>query len=195
MQTPTSFAHPSRPAARRISSFKVITICEDLETARVAWRALDLLKGELGEDTEFHHGMWLIDIFQRQTLIEAALRDAGDLDFILLSFHNGRPFPRPALAFIREWLHHDPHHGALGVVACGRSSEVQSCRACLHRAAGQSGVQWLEQTVENEEPSPALRLFWLLGDRKLSARNPSPRIPAAIRNRRHSLKAGVLVES
>lgn len=160
--------------ARPIATFNVVTVCEDLQTARDAWRAFDHFKGELGEDTRFNHGMWLLEIFQRRELIEAALGEAENIDFVLLSIRNDRLCPPEARAFVRAWTHQRNRHGSLCVVTPPPCNGEDACLTRLRQLASGRRLNWLEQKSETEEELSLPRLFWVFGGKTSGQAAVSP---------------------
>jgi hypothetical protein len=144
--------------------FNVVIMYEDFGTGKRAKRALDHVAEELGNDLEFRHSMWRLDILQdtkRNVLAAPALAEA---DLLIISLRGERQLPAKIHALIDERLAQTRNHDCAlvalfeGVASATRSSVY----ACLANLARQHGLDFFEQALSDAEDheEPSLKLIW-----------------------------------
>ena len=91
--------------ARRMPAiFNVVFIYEDFETRERAKKSLDYLGEEFGNDFEFRHSMWRLDILQDPKLNVLAGPSLAEADLLLVSLGCERQLPDRIRALIDERL-------------------------------------------------------------------------------------------
>src|SRR5271166_3119796 len=145
--------------------FNVVTMYEDFGTGKRAKKGLDYVAEELGNDFEFRHSMWRLDVLQEPTLNVMAAPALAEADLLILSLRSEGQIPAKIRALIDERLaptaDHDCALVALfeGVASATRSS-VYSCLANLAR---RHGLDFFEQALSDAEDrgEPSLKLVWV----------------------------------
>lgn len=183
MQALTFFRVPSHLHARPSEVFKVLTLCEDLETARIAWRAFDAIQHEC-DGYNFKHELLFFEILQHPGMVEAALLEMDAPDFILVSFRNDKPCPLDARLLVREWARQLNHNRTVNVIAATGSLEVELDHASVPQNNAITSTKGIE---ESPKATATLKLFWAPPKPEINRRNPLMRIFNANR-RSHELE-------
>jgi hypothetical protein len=133
--------------------------------------ALDYVAEELGNDLEFRHSMWRLDILQEPKLNAMAAPALAEADLLLISLREDRQFPAKIRALIDERLAQTANHDCALVALFESTPSVMrsSVYACLANLARQHLLDCFEQALtdsgDREEPSldgePSLKLVWV----------------------------------
>lgn len=159
------------------SRFNVVIMYEDFGTGRRAKRGLDYVAEELGNDLEFRHSMWRLDVLQEPQLKAMAVPALAEADLLLISLRADRQLPANIRALIDERLAQTANHEC-ALVALFESTPFvirSSVYACLANLARQHRLDFFEQALNGSgdrgEPSlkgqpslngePSLRLVWV----------------------------------
>src|SRR3981081_3948834 len=144
--------------------FNVVIMYEDFGTGKQAKKGLDYVAEELGNDLEFRHSMWRLDILQdpKLNVLAAALAEA---DLLIISLRGEGQLPSKIRALINERLVQTVNHQCAlvalfeGAVPATRSSVY----ACLATLAQQRGLDFFEQVLSDAEDQerPSLKLVWV----------------------------------
>lgn len=165
-----SYSHSSPSEA-----FNVLTLCDDLETARIAWRAFEAIQREW-EGIHFRHELVFFEILRHPRLVESALLEIGAPDFVLICFRNDRPCPPKAGMFIREWAAHMNQHRALGVMEVTDNPEHEMDRANLQQPKENSCANRIEQLSTCGTTPVTLKIFCAVPPHAIFHRNSMYRI-------------------
>src|SRR3984893_2741861 len=89
--------------------FNVVIMYEDFETGKRAKKGLDYVAEELGNDLEFRHSMWRLDILQdaKLNVLAAALTEA---DLLIISLRGEGQLPSKIRALLDERLVQTVNH-------------------------------------------------------------------------------------
>ena len=154
------------PSGERSSPaiFNVVLIYEDFETRERARKSLDYLGQEFGNDCEFRHSMWRLDILQDPKLNALAAPSLAEADLLIVSLCCERLVPDKILALIDERLAQTVHPECALVAPFERSAPAtrSSVYACLATLARRNGFDFFEQAVTDAEDQaePSLKLVW-----------------------------------
>jgi hypothetical protein len=145
--------------------FNVLIMYEDFGTGKRAKRGLDCVAEELGNDFEFRHTMWRLDILQDPKLNILAAPALAEADLLIISLRAEGQIPAKIRVLIDMWLAEKINRdGALVALFEAKASETRgSVYACLANLARRHGLDFLVQTVgepENQE-EPSLKLVWV----------------------------------
>jgi hypothetical protein len=144
--------------------FNVVLIYEDFETRERAKKSLDYLGQEFGNDCEFRHSMWRLDILQDAKLNVLAAPALAEADLLIVSLRCERQVPDKILALIDERLARTVNPECALVAPFERSAPAtrSSVYACLATLARRHGFDFFEQVVSDAEdqPEPSLKLVW-----------------------------------
>ena len=144
--------------------FNVVIVYEDFETGKRAKKGLDYVAEELGNDLEFRHSMWRLDILQdaKLNVLAAALTEA---DLLIISLRGEGQLPSKIRALINERLVQTVNHQcALVALFEGAAPATRSSvYACLATLARQHGLDFFEQSLSDAEDHerPSLKLVWV----------------------------------
>jgi hypothetical protein len=144
--------------------FNVVIMYEDFETGKRAKKGLDYVAEELGNDLEFRHSMWRLDILQdpKLNVLAAALTEA---DLLIISLRGEGQLPSKIRALIDERLVQTVNHQcALVALFEGAAPATRSSvYACLATLAQQRGLDFFEQALSDAEDHerPLLKLVWV----------------------------------
>jgi hypothetical protein len=151
--------------------FNVVIMYEDFGTGKRAKKALDYVAEELGNDLEFRHSMWRLDILQEPKLNAMAAPAFAEADLLLISLREDRQLPAKIRALIDERLAQTANHDCALVALFESTPSVMrsSVYACLANLARQHRLDFFEQALndsgDREEPSldgaPSLKLVWV----------------------------------
>jgi hypothetical protein len=144
--------------------FNVMIMYEDFETGKRAKKGLDYVAEELGNDLEFRHSMWRLDILQDPKLNVLATPALAEADLVIISLRGERQLPAEIRALIDERLAQTANHGyALVALFEGAASATRSSvYACLANLAREHRLELFEQALSDAEDrgEPSLRLVW-----------------------------------
>jgi hypothetical protein len=149
---------------RPSTPFNVVIIYQDFETEKRAKEGLDYVAEELGNDLEFRHSMWRLDILQDPKLnaLAAALAKA---DLLIVSLRGEGKLPAKIRTLIDERLAQTVNHEcALVALFEGAAPATRSSvYACLATLARQRGLDFFEQALSDAEDHerPSLKLVWV----------------------------------
>ena len=140
-------------------------------TGKRAKKALDYVAEELGNDLEFRHSMWRLDILQEPKLNAMAAPALAEADLLLISLREDRQFPAKIRALIDERLAQTANHDCALVALFESTPSVMrsSVYACLANLARQHRLDFFQQALndsgDREKPSldgaPSLKLVWV----------------------------------
>ena len=144
--------------------FNVVLIYEDFETRERAKKGLDYLGEEFGNEFEFRHSTWRLDILQDPTLNVLAAPSLAEADLLIVSLRCDRQLPDKIRALIDERLAQTVNHECALVAPFEGSAPVtrSSVYACLGTLARQRGLDFFEQSISDAEDQaqPSLKLVW-----------------------------------
>lgn len=164
---------PAEMLSRRSppTRFNVVIMYEDFGTGRRAKKGLDYVAEELGNDLEFRHSMWRLDILQEQKLNAMAAPALAEADLLLISLRVDRQLPAKIRAMIDERLAQTANHECALVALFESTPSVirSSVYACLANLARQHRLDFFEQALgdpgDRGDPSlngePSLKLVWV----------------------------------
>ncbi len=145
--------------------FNVVIMYEDFGTGKRAKKGLDYVAGELGNNLEFRHSMWRLDILQNPKLNALAAPALAEADLLIISLRCEGRLPAKIRALIDERLTQTIHHEcALVALFEGAASAIRSSvYACLANLALQHGLDFFEQSLSDAEDheEPSLKLIWV----------------------------------
>ena len=151
--------------------FNVVIMYEDFGTGRRAKKGLDYVAEELGNDLEFRHSMWRLDILQKPKLNAMLPPALAEADLLLISLREDRQLPAKISALIDERLTQTPNHDCALIALFESAHSVirSSVYACLANLARRHRLDFFEQALndsgDREEPSfdrqPTLKLVWV----------------------------------
>jgi hypothetical protein len=154
------------PSGERSSpaTFNVVLIYEDFETRERARKSLDYLGQEFGNDFEFKHTTWRLDVLQDPKLNALAAPSLGEADLLIVSLRYERQVPDKILALIDGRLAQTVNPECALVAPFERSAPVtrSSVYACLATLAQRHEFDFFEQVVSDAEDlaEPSLKLVW-----------------------------------
>ena len=145
--------------------FNVVIMYEDFESGKRAKKGLDYVAKELGNDLEFRHSMWRLDVLQNPKLNILAAPQLAEADMLIISLRGEGELSAKICALIdkrlAQTLNHECALVALfeGAAPATRSS-VYACLAILARA---HDLDFFEQALCNAEDheEPPLKLLWV----------------------------------
>ena len=113
MQNETTQRSLDSVGARIIPTFRVVTVFEDLRTARQAGRAYDFLVANLTHEWRVTSEMWKFELLGHLGLRELAAKDAAVADLVIIACRGDRELPLHVSAWIEIWLSYQPQAVAL----------------------------------------------------------------------------------
>ena len=144
--------------------FNVVILYEDFGAGKRAKKGLDYVAEELGNDLEFRHSMWRLDILQDPKLNALAAPALAEADLIIISLRAKGQLPAKIRALIDERLARTNHECALVALFEGATPATRSSvYACLATLARQHGLDFFEQALSDAEDheEPSLKLIWV----------------------------------
>jgi hypothetical protein len=128
-------------------------------------KGLDYVAEEFGNDFEFRHSMWRLDILQDPKLSVRAAPSLAESDLLMISLPGERPLPAKIRALIDERLAQTVNHQCVLVPLFedGASATHSSVYVCLATRARQHGLDFFEQAISEAEDQkePSLKLVWV----------------------------------
>jgi hypothetical protein len=153
------FLSQEMPSGERTlpATFNVVLMYEDFETRERAKKSLDYLGEEFGNDFEFRHSTWRLDVLQDPKLNALAAPSLAEADLLIVSLRRERQVPDKMLA--------QTVNPECALVAPFEGSAPVTCSsvyACLATLARQHGFDFFEQAVGDAEDQaePSLKLLW-----------------------------------
>lgn len=144
--------------------FNVLTMYEDFGTGKRAKKGLDYVAEQLGNDFEFRHSMWRLDILQDPKLNILAAPALAEADLVIISLRGEGQIPAKIRTLIDTRLSEKTNRACalVALFEAAASATRSSVYACLADLAGQHGLDFFEQAVsESEDPAePSLKLVW-----------------------------------
>jgi hypothetical protein len=144
--------------------FNVVLMYEDLETRERAKQILYYLGGELGNDLEFKHSMWRLDIQQDWKLNAPAALSLAEAGLLIVSLRCERQLPDRIHGLIDERLAQmvNPECALVAPFEGLAPATRSSVYACLATLARQHGLDFFEQAISESEDQaqPSLKLVW-----------------------------------
>ena len=145
--------------------FNVVIMYEGLGTGKRAKKGLYYVAKELGNDLEFRHSMWRLDILQDPKLNVRAATALAEADLLIISLRGEGQLPAKIRALIDERLAQTvTHKCALVALFEGAFTATRSSvYACLANLARQHGLDFFEQALSDAEDQeePSLKLVWV----------------------------------
>jgi hypothetical protein len=144
--------------------FNVVIMYEDLGSGKRAKKGFDYVAEELGNDLEFRHSMWRLDVLQDPKLNALAAPALAEADLLIISLRGKGQLPAKIRALIDERLAQTSHDCALVALFEGAGSATRSSvYACLATLARQHGLDFFEQALSDAEDheGPSLKLLWV----------------------------------
>ena len=139
--------------------FNVVIMYEDFGTGKRAKKALDYVAEELGNDLEFRHSMWRLDILQEPKLNAMAAPAFAEADLLLISLRQDRQLPAKIRALIDERLTQAANHDCALVALFESTPSVMrsSVYACLANLAWQHLLDCFDRRLPIQEIARSLR--------------------------------------
>jgi hypothetical protein len=156
-------AQEMKSSARRIPAiFNVVLIYEDFETRERAKESLDYLAAEFGNDFEFRHSMWRLDILQDPKLNALAAPSLAEAGLLIVSLRCERQLPDRVRALIDERLAQIVNPECALLASFEGSAISSSVYACLATLARKHGLDFFEQASSEvgDQAEPSLKLVW-----------------------------------
>ena len=157
-ETPSGNQSPPTP-------FKVLIMYEDFGTGKRAKKGLDYVAEELGNDFEFRHSMWRLDILQDPKLNILAAPALAEADLLIISLRGEGQIPAKIRVLIDTWLAEKANRDCalVALFEAAASAPRSSVYPCLANLARQHGLDFLEQAVSEPEDQdePSLKLVWV----------------------------------
>ena len=145
--------------------FNVVIMYEDFGTGMRAKKGLDYVAVELGNNLEFKHSIWRLDILQDPKLNVLAAPALAEADLLIISLRGEGQLPAKIRALIAERLAQTVNHEcALVALFEGAATATRSSvYACLANLARQHGLDFFEQALSDAEDQekPLLKLIWV----------------------------------
>jgi hypothetical protein len=160
------FLSQERPSGERSlpAIFNVVLMYEDFETRERAKKSLDYLGEEFGNNFEFRHSMWRLDILRDPKLNALAAPSLAEADLLIVSLRCEQQLPGKIRALIDERLAQTVNHACALVALFEGSAPAtrSSVYACLATLARQYGFDFFEQAISDAEDQaePSLKLVW-----------------------------------
>ena len=150
-------SHPTR--------FNVVIMYEDFGTGKRAKKGLDYVAEELGDDMEFRHSMWRLDVLREPARSVKAAPALAEADLLIISLCCDSRLPAEIRLLIDERLAQTANHDCAllalfeGVALPARSSVY----AYLAKLARLHSLDLFEQALSDaEDPGdPSLKLVWV----------------------------------
>jgi hypothetical protein len=143
----------------------VVIMYEDFGTGMRAKKGLDYVADELGNDLEFRHSMWRLDILQDPKLNVLAAPALAEADLLIISLRGGGQLPAKIRALIAERLAQTVNHecALVALFESAATATRSSVYACLANLARQHGLDFFEQALSDAEDQegPLLKLIWV----------------------------------
>jgi hypothetical protein len=144
--------------------FNVVLMYEDFETRERAKKSLDYLGEELGNDFDFKHSMWRLDVQQDSKLNALAAPSLAEADLLIVSLRCERRLPDRIRALIDERLAQkvNPECALVAPFEGLAPATRSSVYVCLATLARQHGLDFFEQAISEAEDQaePSLKLVW-----------------------------------
>jgi hypothetical protein len=151
--------------------FNVVIFYEDFGTGARAKKGLDYVAEELGNDLEFRHSMWRLDVLQEPRLGAMAAPALAEADLLVISLRGDRQLPAKIRAMLDERLAQTANHECALVALFESTPSVlrSSVYACLANLARKHRLDFFEQAISDagdrgEPPlnaEPSLKLVWV----------------------------------
>jgi hypothetical protein len=145
--------------------FNVLIMYEDFGTGKRAKEGIDYVVEELGNEFDFRHSMWRLDILQDPKLNILADPALAEADLLIISLRGEAQIPAKIRVLIDTWLAERTNRdGALVALFEAKGSATRSSvYACLANLARHHGLEFLQQGVSQPEDQeePALKLIWV----------------------------------
>ena len=81
-------------------TLNIITLFEDVATGKRGKQVYDYLDSHLGEDFEFNHQVWKLDVLSTPSLRDLAAKDVAGADILIISVRGDRSL----LPEVKSWL-------------------------------------------------------------------------------------------
>jgi hypothetical protein len=145
--------------------FKVVIMYEDFGTGKRAKKGFDYVAEELGNDLEFRHSMWRLDVLQEPTLSIMAAPALAEADLLILSLRGDSRLPTKIRALIDDRLAQTVNHDCAlvalfeGVIPATRSLVY----SYLAKLARNHGLDLFEQALSaaGVRAESSLNLVWV----------------------------------
>ena len=145
--------------------FNVLIMYEDFGTGQRAKRGLDYVVEELGNEFEFRHSMWRLDILQDPKLAEQAAPAFEEADLLIVSISGEGKIPAEVRALIDAWLagKASRNRALVALLETKASAIHSSVYASLAKLARRHGLEHFEQAItESEDQGEAAhKLVWV----------------------------------
>jgi len=145
--------------------FNVVIMYEDFGTGTRAKKALDYVAEEFGNDLEFRHSLWRLDVLQDPKLDVLTAPALDEADLVIISLRGDRQLPAKIRAIIDQRLAQtaNPECALVALFESAPSATRSSVYACLAKLARQHRLDFFEQPVSEPEDQdePSLKLVWV----------------------------------
>jgi hypothetical protein len=159
--SPGMFSGGLRPP----TPFNVVIMYEDFGTGKRAKKGLDYVAEELGNDLEFRHSMWRLDVLQEPKLNFLAAPALAEADLVILSLRGDGQLPAKIRVLIDERLAQTEIHDCalVALFESATSATRSSVYACLANLARQHRLDFFEQALSGAvyRGEPSLKLVWV----------------------------------
>ena len=115
MQTTLFEQTPNEQNPEITRTLNIITFFEDVATGKRGKQVYDYLASHLGEEFEFNHQVWKLDILSTPSLRDLAAKDAADADIVIVSVRGDREFAPEIKSWLDVWI--GQHATPLALVA------------------------------------------------------------------------------
>jgi hypothetical protein len=145
--------------------FNVVIMYEDFGTGKRAKKGLDYVAEELGDDLEFRHSMWRLDVLQEPALSVMAAPALAEADLLIISLRGDSRLPVEIRALIDERLAQTANHDCalVALFEAVTPANRSSVYAYLAKLARLHSLDFFEQALGDAEDrgEPSLKLVWV----------------------------------
>ena len=115
MQTTLFEQTPNEQNPEITRTLNIITFFEDVATGKRGKQVYDYLASHLGQEFEFNHQVWKLDVLSTPSLRDLAAKDAADADIVIVSVRGDREFSPEIKSWLDVWI--GQHGTPLALVA------------------------------------------------------------------------------
>src|SRR5881296_1826181 len=104
MQTTLFEQTPNGQNPELTRTLNIITFFEDVATGKRGKQVYDYLASHLGEEFEFNHQVWKLDVLATPSLRELAAKDTADADIVIVSARGDRDLAPEVKSWLDVWV-------------------------------------------------------------------------------------------
>jgi hypothetical protein len=104
MQTTLFEQTPNGQNPEITRTLNIITFFEDVATGKRGKQVYDYLASHLGDEFEFNHQVWKLDVLATPSLRELAAKDTADADIVIVSVRGDREFAPEVKSWLDVWV-------------------------------------------------------------------------------------------